>query len=478
VTACAICGSEPCPHPTFCAACRKDDAERAEAKAAKQGLPTEQRAKTWRDGIITAKALQTKTFAPVRIIVPDLIPEGVTILAGKPKIGKSFLALDICAAVAGNRFVLGQTKPFQGDVLYLALEDNQRRLKKRTDKILQGATAPDGLELHTEWRRVDQGGLVDIREWCEAHPARRLIWIDTFVKIRPLAGKNEQAYGYDYRAIEGLQKLAGEYQVGIVLNHHLRKMSSEDDAFDDVSGTLGLTASADTIIVMKRHAGMVKVYVRGRDIEEAEFAAEFNKETCRWRLVGQADEVFRSEQRQAIATALKEAKRPMAVSEIMAATERRDRHATEVLLIRMEKAGEVKHVARGQWAYPDHTESSDIGDLVTDGNQGFDKREKKGADESHCKVTASETGDFRGDFAEGDKPLILNGGGRESHYVTDVTGSYRGGNGIRPPRGNGWCLVGDQPRAQARVWLREKWPPALGPAGDDVFDIELPGWRR
>lgn len=85
---------------------------------------------TWRNGLITAKDLQTKTFAPVRIILPGLIPEGVTIVAGKPKIGKSWLALDVCAAVAGDRFVLGETKPVQGDVLYIAAEDNQRRLKK------------------------------------------------------------------------------------------------------------------------------------------------------------------------------------------------------------------------------------------------------------------------------------------------------------------------------------------------------------
>src|SRR4030095_59126 len=150
-------------------------------------------------------------------------------------------------------------------------------------------------ELHTEWKRMDRGGLEDIEAWCKSVKGPRLIWIDTLAKIRPIAGRNEQAYAADYRAIEGLQKLSGQYGVGIVLNHHLRKASSEDDAFDDVSGTLGLTGAADTIIVMKRHAGMVKIYVRGRDIEEAEFAAEFNKQTCRWRLVGEADEVFRSE---------------------------------------------------------------------------------------------------------------------------------------------------------------------------------------
>jgi predicted ATP-dependent serine protease len=151
--------------------------------------------KTWRDGLITAKVLQTKVFAPVRIILPGLIPEGVTILAGKPKIGKSWFLLDVCMAIAGHRFVLGETRPVQGDVLYLALEDNQRRLKKRTDKIMQGATSwPEPLEIHTEWRRVDQGGLDDIREWCETKPARRLIAIDTLAKLRPIASKNERTH--------------------------------------------------------------------------------------------------------------------------------------------------------------------------------------------------------------------------------------------------------------------------------------------
>ena len=59
--------------------------------------------KTWRDGLITARELQTKQFKPVRIILPELIPEGLTILAGKPKIGKSWLMLDVCVAVAGDR---------------------------------------------------------------------------------------------------------------------------------------------------------------------------------------------------------------------------------------------------------------------------------------------------------------------------------------------------------------------------------------
>jgi Bifunctional DNA primase/polymerase, N-terminal/AAA domain len=464
-----------------------------------------QRSTSWREGLMTAKALQTKTFAPVRIIVPGLIPEGVTILAGKPKIGKSWLALDICAAVAGDRFVLGETKPVQGHALYLALEDNQRRLKKRTDKILQSAANwPDRLEMHTEWKRMDNGGLEDIEAWCQEHPERPLIWVDTLAKIRPVIGRSEQAYAADYRAIEGLQKLAGEYQVGIVLNHHLRKMSSEDDAFDDVSGTLGLTGAADTIIVMKRHSGMMKVFVRGRDIEEAEFAAEFNKTTCRWRLVGEADEVFRSEQRQAIATALKETARPMSVAEIMAATERRDRHSTEALLAKMERDREVKHVGRGQWAHPD-TESHPTESVVIvgkarpaarGGSQPLGNTEEFGAAKTQRQTQRKHNApesvvipvvfpESANSLADRENPVKHNehnehNGTAGADDYPDLSECLRrspNGNGFRPPRGKGWHLAGDLPQGQATVWLKEVWPPALGPPGDDVLDFE-PGWRQ
>jgi hypothetical protein len=305
--------------------------------------------------LVTAAELQTKQFKPVRIILPDLIPEGVTILAGKPKVGKSWFALDVCMAVADpGRFVLGDKRPIHGDVLYLALEDNQRRLKKRIAKIAQGQARWSGrLQMHTEWKRVDQGGLEDIEAWCKSVKEPRLIWIDTLAKIRPAASRNETAYTADYRAIEGLQRLAGEYPgLGIVLNHHLRKMSSEDDAFDDVSGTLGLTGAADTIVVMKRHSGMVKVFVRGRDIEEGEFAAEFNKNTCRWRLVGAADDVFRSKERQAILAALKDGPTDgMSLADIKDATQRQDGRALKALLFKMKQDGDIASPQRGRFVF-------------------------------------------------------------------------------------------------------------------------------
>src|SRR5262245_63251388 len=127
--ACDVCGCAPCVNPNLCACSREADRN------------TRPHKKSWRDGLITAAELQTKHFKPVRIILPDLIPEGVTILAGKPKVGKSWFALDVCMAVADPiRVVLGDKKPVHGNVLYLPLEDNERRLKERIDKISQGQT--------------------------------------------------------------------------------------------------------------------------------------------------------------------------------------------------------------------------------------------------------------------------------------------------------------------------------------------------
>jgi AAA domain/P63C domain len=239
--------------------------------------------KSWRDGLISAADLQSKQFPPIRIVIPVIITEGVTLFAGKPKVGKSWWAFDCCIAVAGGRFVLGEIKPVQGDVLYLALEDNQRRLRRRLAKIMPGeAKWPERLSLHTEWRRVNEGGLADIEAWCGTVKQPRLVWIDVLAKIRPLTVRTrEQAFAADYAALEGLQQLAGRLSLAIVVNCHLRKMASDDEPADDVSGTLGLTAAADATAVLKRTQGAFTLYLRGRDTEETELAAEFDKSSCR-----------------------------------------------------------------------------------------------------------------------------------------------------------------------------------------------------
>src|SRR5215217_8368001 len=114
---------------------------------------------------ITAAELMAKEFEPTRWVVPDVLPEGVTVLAGKPKKGKSWMALGMCEAVAAGGVALGTRRVEQGDTLYLALEDNKKRLKKRLQKVLNGATAPDNMHLHTEWPRLDEGGAEALDAW-------------------------------------------------------------------------------------------------------------------------------------------------------------------------------------------------------------------------------------------------------------------------------------------------------------------------
>jgi hypothetical protein len=306
----------------------------------------------WRDGVICASDLKTKVFNAVRYAVPGYISEGVTIFAGKPKVGKSWLLYDVCVACAGDRFTLGDIKPAQGDVLYLALEDSQRRLKRRLEKLCPIGAWPDRLSLATRWKRADEGGLGDIEEWCSLVQQPVLIVVDTLEKFRPRAKPNTPQYSVDYAAITGLHHIAHEKSVAIVVVHHVRKMEA-DDPFDMVSGTNGLTGAADTILVLRKQSGNATLHARGRDIEEKETACAFNRETCRWTLLGEAETVHSSGERAAIIEALSIAESgQMQVLEILAATGRRDRNALDQLLYKMHRKGDLIRVKRGLYGLP------------------------------------------------------------------------------------------------------------------------------
>jgi len=223
----------------------------------------------WRAHVFTAAQLKLKKFEPIKYLIPMLVPEGLTMFAGKPKIGKSWWVLDVALGTAGGTYVLGDYKLEEGDVLYAALEDNDRRLRARIERVLtqNEMTWPDRLTLATEWRRLDAGGVADAKEWAASAKNPRLIIFDTLAGVRPDRNAKDNLYEGDYRALRELQAWAGQTGICIIVLHHTRKMES-DDPIDSVSGTLGLTGCADTTVVLARTGKGTTLYIRGRDIEE------------------------------------------------------------------------------------------------------------------------------------------------------------------------------------------------------------------
>lgn len=291
---------------------------------------------------ISAAALRRMEFPEPRWAVPGLIPEGLTILGGRPKMGKSWLALAIAIAVAAAGSVLGLPGlGAAGDVLYLALEDRNRRLKERLDILHpDGGEFPARLHLATTWPRGDEG-LTAITLWLEEHPEARLIVIDTLARFRAPAKGRGSAYDEDYSAVGAIQTLAIAHGVAVLLVTHLRKMDAADP-MDTISGTLGVSGAADALMVLERARGQADavLHVTGRDIEDAELALRWDGPSCTWTVIGDASLFRISPERQAILTALKEGpKYPKELSALLGKAP----GSIRKLLLEMHRAGQVSN---------------------------------------------------------------------------------------------------------------------------------------
>ena len=255
--------------------------------------------------LITAKELQTKEFPPINWIVNDILPEGLSILAGKPKLGKSWAALDLgCAVSEGSRF-LGKLCE-KGDVIYLALEDNERRLKERLQLIRPEGIWADNFHLKTEWPILNENGLNELESLIKQHENTRLIIIDTLARVKPINNKGID-YADDYNVIGEIQSLANRHRIAILLIHHVRKAKSDSgEPFDEVAGSTALTGAADATLVLTKNSEGTVLYGRGRDLIEFTHAIEFDVNRCRWKLLGDPDTVFMHDTRQSILNAIQD----------------------------------------------------------------------------------------------------------------------------------------------------------------------------
>jgi RecA-family ATPase len=218
--------------------------------------------------------LMKKKMAAIKWAVQDLLPEGLAILSGPPKIGKSWFSFLLCLAVCSGGYVFGRFQTQKSTVLMLALEDNERRLQDRAKKITN-ESIPDNFYYHCQWRKLDRGGLDDLRAFLEDHPDCRLVVIDTIQKVKPHASNRGNAYEQDYQIYGPLQQLALDYRCCILLIHHNRKSASKnpDDSLEMISGSTGVTGSVDTILMLQRArmGDMATLSLTGRDVSETVF---------------------------------------------------------------------------------------------------------------------------------------------------------------------------------------------------------------
>src|SRR5581483_5536111 len=203
----------------------------------------------------SAAELMSITLPPPRYAVPGLVSEGLNILAGRPKAGKSWWALQAGLAIASGGMAFSALPVQSGEVLYLALEDTWRRLQSRIGTLLAGQSAPASLTLAVRWNRFDEKGLEAIDSWLAEHPDARLVIVDTCQRVQPLRDtKGTDTYGEDYTHSNALKELADKHHVAISAIHHTRKATSEHP-LDSISGTNGLAGSADAVLVLSHEPG-------------------------------------------------------------------------------------------------------------------------------------------------------------------------------------------------------------------------------
>lgn len=324
---------------------------------------------------INAVELAALKLPPMKWAIEGIVPEGACILAGAPKIGKSWLAFDLALAVAHGGVALGKIPVEQGKVLYLALEDGKRRLQSRLLQLLRpsdGNPSPD-LTFFTRWASYRDGGLTALKEQMEERKPR-LVVIDTLARIQDRRGPNEGVYQADYETVAPLQEIGLEMGIAIVLVTHVRKsksMTIVTDPLEEVTGSMGLTGAADVILVLKRirEENDGTLFVTGRDVEERKIPIAWDGRSRRWCIV-EADPAHdpdagcTQEQRKLLGV-LRDVARPISPAEV-AKILGKGANTVAQTLKRMHEAGLAERASHGKYTAPCHSMSHCHNDTMTE----------------------------------------------------------------------------------------------------------------
>ena len=234
--------------------------------------------------VVSMEDIYGMVFSPKEWIIKGILRSGLYILAGAPKVGKSFLVGQIAYHVSTGRPLWGYPV-HRSPVLYMALEDDHPRLQERMFRMF-GVESTKDLYFSISAKNLREGLEEQIAGFVKDHPGTRLIIIDTLKKIRP-GDDDTYSYARDYADMTQLKKIADDNGICLLLVHHTRKKEDESDAFNTVSGTNGLTGAADGsfIFAKKRRTDSDAVLqFTGRDLQDQIFYLSKNRETLTWEL--------------------------------------------------------------------------------------------------------------------------------------------------------------------------------------------------
>ena len=237
--------------------------------------------------VIDGETLMDMRLAPIRYCIEGLLPQGVAMISGAPKIGKSWMMLDWTIRIAKGED-MWNFKTMKGTTLYLCLEDNWNRVQSRLFDVTD--EAPGNAYFAISSCSLSDGLEKQITDFVAKHSDTVLVTIDTFQLIRN--AEKDTSYSNDYQEIEKLKALADKLQITILLVHHLRKQG-DSDPLNKISGTTGISGAIDTALILDRSSRNQKnatLTCTGRDIESRELELTFSSETHTWELLSDSIE--------------------------------------------------------------------------------------------------------------------------------------------------------------------------------------------
>ena len=238
---------------------------------------------------ITAKDLMETEFPPLTEFIEGMLAPGVYILAGAPKIGKSWLVLQIAHHISTGT-PLWNRKVMQSNVLYLSLEDTLPRIQRRLLRICDGETGD--VAFATDADMLGAGFEKQLTSYLESNPGTKVVIVDTLAKIRGEASSSN-IYASDYATMNIFKYFADSYKIVLILVHHTRKQGAED-SMQRISGTNGLMGGADGAMILEkpnRAKPEATLTMTSRDFEDARILLHQNSETMCWEFSGFEDEL-------------------------------------------------------------------------------------------------------------------------------------------------------------------------------------------